>query len=445
MVKSFGGFKEVRTDESYEKLMFDYVKNICEEFGPREHCSPAEIEALKKTGKILEKYCDSVEAEEYDCHPRGFLGYIRWFIWFYIAALLLYWTDWTWWLGFNPAFLWPLSIVGAAMIAFAFIVLFLQLMYLAEFVDPVFPKKRSLNIVGKLKPKGKAERLVILGAHVDSAYEFTLSSKLGRGSYAVMIAGIVAAASLMAASIMKFMGILLMGYPAPLWPTPIPSINAVIYQSSSLLRAALGMLDPQILLWLVGAVFVFLVSYFFVNTRKLALGANDDLAGVAAIIGAAKYLSQNRPERTEVWIVAFGNEESMRGSKRFVEKHYKELAERRAYTVNVEMVGCSSPLVASTAEPMFLAKHSPEVYELLVEAGKATGIPVKTGAMPFGGTDSANFSRKGLLASALLRIGKETESLWHTPKDTPENVDAGKIREALEVLLEFVNLVDKKK
>ncbi|MBS7287314.1 MAG: M20/M25/M40 family metallo-hydrolase [Candidatus Freyarchaeota archaeon] len=435
----------VRTDESYEKLMFDYVKNICEEFGPREHCSPAEVEALKKTGKILEEYCDSVEVEEYECHPRGFLGYIRWFIWFYVAALLLYWTDWAWWLGVNPASLWFLSILGAAMIAFAFTVLFLQLMYLAEFVDPVFPKKRSLNVVGKLKPEGKAERLVILGGHVDSAYEFTLSSKFGRGSYVIMVAGIVASASLMVMAALKFIGVLLMGYPAPSWPTPIPALNTIIYQFSSVLKAAFGAFDIQLVLWLVGAVFVFLVSYFFVNTRRLALGANDDLAGVAAIIGAAKYLSQNRPKRTEVWIVAFGNEESMRGSKRFVEKHYRELAERRAYTVNVEMVGCGSPLVASTAEPMFLAKHSPEVYELLAEAGKVAGIPVKVGAMPFGGTDSANFSRKGLPASALLRIGKETESLWHTPKDTLENVDAGKIREALEVLLEFVNLVDKKK
>jgi len=435
----------VRTDESYEKLMFDYVKNICEEFGPRESCSPAEVEALKKTGKILEGYCDSVDVEEYECHPRGFLGYIRWFIWLYIAALLLYWTDWAWWFGVNPASLWFLSMIGAAMIAFAFIVLFLQLMYLAEFVDPVFPKKRSLNVIGKLKPKGEAKRLVILGAHVDSAYEFTLSSRLGRGSYIVMVAGIAASASLMIASALKFVGVLLMGYPAPFWPTPVPALNAVMYHASSILKAAFCMLDAQLLLWLVGAAFVFLVSYFFVNTRKLSLGANDDLAGVAAIIGAAKYLSKNRPERTEVWIVAFGNEESMRGSKRFVEKHYKELAERRAYTVNVEMVGCSSPLVASTAEPMFLAKHSPEVYKLLAEAGKVAGIPVNVGAMPFGGTDSANFSRKGLLASALLRIGKETESLWHTPNDTPENVDARKIREALEVLLEFVNLVDRKK
>ncbi len=433
----------MRTDKSYEEFMFNYVKKICEEFGPREPCSSAEVEALNETGMILKNYCDSVEEEEYECHPKGFLGYIRWFIWFYVAALLLYWTDWVWWLGLNPAPLWPLSLVGATLIAFAFTVLFLQLMYLAEFIDPVFPKKSSLNVVGKLKPKGKAERLVILGAHVDSAYEFTLSSKLGRGAYVLLALGVLFAASLMVASALKFLGVMLMGHP-PTWPTPIPVLNTVVYQLSYLLKPLIGVLDAQLAFWLVGAVFVFLVSYFFVNTRRVVLGANDDLAGVAAIIGAAKYLSQNRPEKTEVWIVAFGNEESMRGSKRFVEKHYGELAERRAYTVNVEMVGCNSPLVASNAEPMYLTKHSPEVYELLAEAGKNAGIPVGVAAMPFGGTDSANFSRKGLLASALLRLGKETESLWHTPKDTPENVDAGKIREALEVLLEFVYLVDKK-
>ncbi|MEM4679279.1 MAG: hypothetical protein QXP17_03195, partial [Candidatus Jordarchaeales archaeon] len=304
----------MRTDESYEKLMLDYVKSICEEFGPRESCSQAEVEALKKTGEILEKYCDSVELEEYECHPKGFLGYFRWFIWFYAVALLLYWTDWAWFFGVNPASLWPLSIIGAAIIAFAFIVLFLQLMYLAEFVDPVFPKKRSLNVIGKLKPKGSAERLVLPGAHVDSAYEFTLSSKVGRFSYVILAIAFMALTNLMVASALKFARILLMGH-LTFWPITIPTLNFALYYFLSLLKVMLGRLDTQLFLWLIGAVFVFLASYFFVNTRRIVIGANDDLAGVATIIGAAKYLSQNRPERTEVWIVAFGNEESMRGPK----------------------------------------------------------------------------------------------------------------------------------
>nr|MDO8061572.1 M20/M25/M40 family metallo-hydrolase [Candidatus Freyrarchaeum guaymaensis] len=433
-----------RTDESYEELMFSYVKEICERFGPRESCSPAEVGASNRTKEILEEYCDSVEVEEYYCHPKGFLGYIRWFIWIYVVALLFYWVDWAWWLGLNPSSLWPLSGVGASLIAFAFLVLFLQLMYLAEFVDPVFPKGRSQNVVCKLKPKGKPERLVLLGAHVDSAYEFTLSSVLGVGSYVIMALAILASAALMAASALKFVCTLLFGYPTPFPPTPVAPLNFALHWLASTLKHLFSVVDPSLVMWVAGGFFVFLVSYFFVNLRRVVLGANDDLAGVATLIGAAKYLSRNRLKRTEVWIVVFGNEESMRGSKRFVEKHREELDRRRAYTVNIEMVGCSSPLIAAKAEPMFLTKHAPEVYNLLVEAGEKAGIPVKSEVVPFGGSDSANFSRKKLLASQLVRLGRETASLWHTPRDTLENVDPKRIREALEVILEFVNLVDQK-
>ncbi len=433
-----------RTDESYEELMFSYVREICGRFGPREPCSPAEINASNRTKEILENYCDSVEVEEYYCHPKGFLGYIRWFIWFYAVALLFYWSDLAWWIGLNPADLWPLSGVGAALIAFAFLVLFLQLMYLAEFVDPVFPKGLSQNLICKLKPKGRAERLVLLGAHIDSAYEFTLSSVLGFGAYVMMVLAILSSVALMTASALKCACTLFFGYPTLSPPTPIRSFNFALYWLTFTLKPAFMTIDPMLVVWIIGGFFVFLVSYFFVNMRKVVLGANDDLAGVAALIGAAKYLSQNRPKRTEVWIVVFGNEESMRGSKRFVEKHREELARRRAYTVNIEMVGCSSPLIAAKAEPMFLTKHAPEVYNLLVEAGEKAGIPVKSEVVPFGGSDSANFSRKKLLASQLVRLGRETASLWHTPRDTLENVDPKRIREALEVILEFVNLVDQK-
>ena len=43
-----------------------------------------------------------------------------------------------------------------------------------EFVDPLFPREQGENIVGVIRPRGDVKRRVLVSAHTDSAYEFTL-------------------------------------------------------------------------------------------------------------------------------------------------------------------------------------------------------------------------------------------------------------------------------
>ncbi|MHA1526718.1 MAG: hypothetical protein ACTSQD_06775, partial [Promethearchaeota archaeon] len=152
------------------------------------------------------------------------------------------------------------------------------------------------------------------------------------------------------------------------------------------------------------------------------------LSAVAAIIELGKYFSKNKPENTEIWLVSFAGEEHMRGSKRFVSKYKQELMERDAMMFNLECLSGDVFLLA-TAEPMFFAKHSIEVVDLVKKAADDLEISIIVGPLKFLGSDSANFSRKGLKAN--------------TKNDIPERLSGGSIAKATEIALHFVELVDR--
>jgi Zn-dependent M28 family amino/carboxypeptidase len=185
---------------------------------------------------------------------------------------------------------------------------------------------------------------------------------------------------------------------------------------------------------------IFLALYL--RSNKVVFGANDNLSAVAAIIECGKYISQNRLKNTEIWLVSFAGEEHMRGSKRFVSLHHKELKERQGLLLNLECLSADRYLVA-TAENMFLAKHSPVVIEKVSQAAKRARIPVEVGPLRFAGSDAANFSRKGLHATTLFGLSSTgVPDYWHTLDDTPDKLFGPKMAKGAEIVLQFVYDVD---
>ena len=186
-----------------------------------------------------------------------------------------------------------------------------------------------------------------------------------------------------------------------------------------------------------------IILALYLRSNNVVMGANDNLTGVAAVLECGKFLSQHKPEQTEIWLVSFAGEEHMRGSKRFVSLHSKELQRRQALLLNLECLSAESFFVA-TAENMFLAKHSPIVVEKVVQAANKVDVPVKVGPLRFAGSDAANFSRKGLLATTLFGLSeKGIPNYWHTLKDTPDKLSGPSIASAAEVALQFVYDVDR--
>ncbi len=370
--------------------MIDFIKKVCNNIGPRIGGSEQEKEAGNLIHEEMSKFCDEVEKQEFECHPGGFLDYIWFTALFYVLGVISY-------------FFMPLLTV--IFILVGILLYFAQQCLTLEIIDFVFPKIDSFHVIGKIKPKNEAENLVLLGGHHDSAYEFPLLSKLGgKSTYLIMLALLITILNIIMAAIKIFIA--------------IPLLDLI-----------------QIILFIIGTPLILIIAKFL-RSNVVVMGANDNLTAVAALLEIGKYFSksENRPKKTD--------EEHMRGSKRFVSTNKKELKDRGAMLFNMECLSGDSFLLG-TAETLFFAKHSQKVVNIGKKAAEDLGIEIEVGPLTFAGSDSANFSRKGLDATTLFGIAKKgTPNDWHTKRDVPERLDGGKIAKGAGIALRFVELVD---
>jgi len=409
-----------RLDSSGQK-MIQFIHRICDEVGPR----PGGSESEHKAGKIIydefKEFCDEVNQEEFTCHPQGFLDFIWLTASFYILGFITYF------------FISP--ILSAFLVLTSIAIYSIQQNFLYEVIDFLFPVKTSYHVIGKIKPIQNPKKLVLLSGHHDSAFEFPLLSKLGGKSAFFIIFTIVGALLNIFLSLLK--SILLYSGKGS-----FDSGDPIKFMHNIQQLSVLDTIDLlQLVFFAIGSV-VILILALFLRSNRSVLGANDNLSAISAVLECGKYLSQNKPEQTEVWLVSFAGEEHMRGSKRFVSKHHEELVERRALLLNLEALSADEYLIA-TAEYMFLAKHSPQVYERLEKSANKINLPIKVGPLLFPGSDAANFSRKGLYATTLFGLPKKgTPIFWHTLQDTPDKLNGASIAKAAEVILQFVYDVD---
>jgi hypothetical protein len=415
------GEKRQRLDQTGQ-AMIEFIEKICNDVGPR----PGGSEAEQKAGTIIfnefSDFCDEVIKDHFTCHPQGFLD----FIW--ITALLYI-------LGFVSYFFMH-PFVSVLLISAAIGIYFVQQNLLWEMIDFLFPKKESFHVIGKIKPVNKpVKNLILLSGHYDSAYEFPLLNKLGGNSIYVIISTLLIAFLNIALGIVKTIFVVIdrnivqpsvFDFPHSIQnfilPTPIDWL--------------------QLFLFTIGT-FVIIILAIFLRSNKAVMGANDNLTAIAAIIECGRYLIANKPDQTEVWLIAFAGEEHMRGSKRFVSHYYEELKQRKAMLLNLECLNTNEFLLA-TAENMFLAKHSPTIVEKVAKAAKKVNVPIEIGPLRFAGSDAANFSRKGLPATTIFGLSETgMPSYWHSLEDTADKLNGSYIVRAAEIALQFVYDIDK--
>ncbi|UCG90673.1 MAG: M28 family peptidase [Candidatus Heimdallarchaeota archaeon] len=411
---------ERRIDPSGQR-MIDFIQRIYDEVGPRLAGSEEEIKAGNIIQDELTGFCDEVDQEKFSCRPGGFLDFVWVTALFYMAGIVAYFVA-------HPLLSSFLIFIGLG-------IYFVQQNLLYEVIDFLFPKKTEYHIIGKIKPREEPQKLVLLSGHHDSAYEFPLISKLG-GKLAILIifAVIGAVLSIFLGLLTTFLQLYLAGQISQVDPFTILRM----FQNFTILNV----IDfIQMILFLVGTILVITLA-LFIRSNKVVFGANDNLTAVATILECGRFLSQNRPNYTEIWLISFAGEEHMRGSKRFVTLHQKELQKRQALLLNFECLNADLFLVV-TVENMFLAKHSPLVVEKVVQAANKVNVPVKVGPLRFGGSDAANFSRKGLHATTLFGLANTgVPHYWHTLNDTPDKLSGPSIANAAEIALQFVYDVD---
>jgi hypothetical protein len=369
--------------------MRGHIQSICDRIGPRPPCSEAERKCAEYIRDEWQKHTDETALEVFACHPDAYRAAFRWPIALFIVSLSLY--------HLIP----PLSFACSAA---SLLILVFNLMLNRELIDRAFPEKKSCNVHARFDPQGPSDRTLIISCHHDANFAFPIVNRFG-SRFGLFMAIVVLSSVLLA--LLTFLHVLF-------------SITG----PESLLGGYHKVAFPFLVL-LVATVPIQLYVFLRVISEEPVLGANDNLTGVADCLLLAEHLSRraNRPERTTVWLASFGCEEfGIRGSKRFIEKHRKEIED--AYVLNLDMVGGKGTrLQAVTKEERNLVRLSPKMVRLVEEVARKEGIPLKTGPI-IAFTDAMAFAMNGIQATSLIALDdKGIVDTYHSVQDRPEHLD----------------------
>ncbi len=406
------------------RYALDLVKTICEQVGPGLPGSSQERERAEIIRQELETLlgADNVVVEEFQVAPGAFLGSFQLSAVLLLAAMLLNIS-----MGSFPgiaAWLTPLAALVLAILApLPFL---LEYSLYREVIDPFFPQKKSVNVIGRLRTSdtGTGQRLLMLSGHHDSALESTWIRFLGYGFYLTIPT-------------------LLLGYIVMLAMSAIQLAGSIAGNSGIIRFGTLG--------WVLLAyplVPAIIVAMFFNRGRKnggIVPGAVDNLSASAVVVAMCRFLVNNPgviPPGTEIRFISFGSEEAgLRGSRRYVERHYNELKKLDAWLLNFEMV--AYPEILITTSDVGGVQNSPEMVASLVQAAGQAGVPFKVAAYPTGGggSDAGSFSQAGFKAATLIpfKIPQQIVAFHHQKWDRPERLTIEPLLNVMKLSLEWIS------
>ncbi len=399
------------------------VKRICDEVGPGLPGSSKERERAEIIKKELETHlgAENVVVEEFTLAPGAFLGSLP------LSALLMLMAAL---LNISIANIggikpWLSAILALVFSVSAFLSFFFEYIKYFEFVDPLFRKTQSENVIGTLQKPGskKVERLLILSGHHDSALENTWIGLLGYGLY-ITVPTI-------------FIGLITMIVMSTIQLTGLITGNADIIR--------IGTLGWVPLIYPLGPAVIF--GMFFNRGRKnggTVPGAADNLSACALAVAMCRFLVRNPsyiPEDTEIRFISFGSEEAgLRGSRRYVAAHLDELKHLDVRLLNFETV--AYPEIVISTSDVGSVKHSPDLVDSVVAAAERAGVPHKVKPSPTGGggTDAGSFSQAGLKAVTLLpfKVPQQLVAFYHQKEDTPEILTIEPLLNVLKLTFEWI-------
>lgn len=401
----------------YTNYAIKSIKNVCKNFGPRPVGSEAETKAQEYMQADLEKFCDTVERQEYKCSDKAFMS------WVLIGAILMILNVVFYTLG--------IAVAGFALSAITLFLILGEFIFYKPVLDMFFPKVTSGNVYGIRKSSGETKKRIILCGHTDSAFEWTYTYKGGRPAVALIIVTAIVS--------------ILLGLGA--------NIYAMIHfggVTGGIVWGQEGNLVLKILAILMClTVPVLIMAMRFVNYKMPVTGATDNLSGCFISSAVAKFLSDNdiRFENTEVAVLLAGGEEAgLRGSKAFAKANKDMLHEAGVETVFVSIDTICQLEFAKIYEKDMTGtvKNDKRVVNLLKNAADNIGLDVKVGPIELGSTDAAAMSQAGVPAAAFVAMDPTPARYYHTRLDTVDAISPQAIDAGVKFALETVFLYDEK-
>ncbi len=391
------------------------IKKVCKEVGPR----PAGYEGEKKGQDYVEKLmtpiADEVKRESFTLSPKAFMSWVMVDgILTLVAAIfgiLCFAFD------MPPVVETILRVVSAVLVVLAVFFLLGEFLFYKQVLDPFFKKEESSNVICTRKASGETKRRIIIGGHMDTAYEWRYTY-LGGSKMVTMV--IVSAV----------LGLLItLGF----------SIAGFFVDNRT---AEIVMLVVQAL-----TIPALIAVMFFVNWKLPVDGAADDLTGVFTAMAALLYFKHNdiRLENTEIVAMSVGaEEEGLRGSKAFAKAHSDEYKNDGVETVFIALdtlrdYEFMSVITKDMTGTVGLDKQG---CALVKKAADNAGVPVKLSTIPLGSTDAAAMQQGGIKSVAFTSMDPAPARYYHTRDDNVSVLEMKTLEDSLKVVLETIYLFD---
>lgn len=390
------------------------IKRVCEQIGPRPAGYEGEKKAQDYVEKVMTPIADDVTREKFTLSPKAFMSWVTIDGVLALIAAILGIIAFT---GLVPAVASAFHIASVVLCVVAVVFLVGEFLLYKKVLDPFFKKEESSNVICKINATGEVKRRIIIGGHIDSAYEWRYTYTGGSKMVTTVVAGAVL--GLLMTLVVGIIGLF----------TDPESINIV-------------------LIVLQAIVVPFLVSVlFFVNWKLVVDGANDDLTGVFTAMATLLYLKHNniRFENTEVITISMGaEEEGLRGSKAFAQAHINEFKNDGVETVFLALDTLRDYEFMSviTKDMTGTVALDKQACALVKKASENAGMNAQYGTIPLGATDAAAMQQGGIKSVAFTSMDPAPARYYHTRLDTIKMLEMKTIEDSLKIVLETVFLFD---
>ena len=390
------------------------IKRVCEQIGPRPAGFEGEKKAQDYVEKVMSPIADEVTRESFTLSPKAFMSWVTIDGVLALIAAVLGIVAFT---GAVPQLADIFHIASIVLCVISIFFLVGEFLLYKKVLDPFFKKEESSNVICKIKAKSEVKRRIIIGGHIDSAYEWRYTYMGGPKMVTAVVAGAV-------------LGLLL---------TLVVGIIGMFTDNSS----------ANIVLIVLQAIVVpFLASViFFVNWKLVVDGANDDLTGVFTSMAVLLYLKNNNIsfENTEVIAVSMGaEEEGLRGSKAYAELHGDEYKNDGVETVFVALDTLRDYdfMGIVTKDMTATVKLDSSACALMKKASENAGVNVNFTTTPLGSTDAAAMQQGGIKSVAFTSMDPAPARYYHTRLDKVNMLEMKTIEDVLKIVLETVFLFD---
>lgn len=381
---------------------------IITDFGPR----LAGSDSCKKTANYiyntLSEYCDEVHKEEFIIHPASFSFYIKFLPIMFVLGSLLF---------FLHSQLVIIPLIGLLLGLFMMIIIFGTYKHI---FDPLFPKKKGINVWGQIEPTGEVKQQILLSGHHDSAREIRILASPFQKFYALAI---------------------LIPY--------FFFLYAIIIFLIDLLGSKDLQTSPILIMGFILS-FPFIGIYYFMLSSKGTPGAGDNLIASVLVSELAKYLhhDKNNPvnflKHTRIIFASFDAEEAgLRGAASFMNTHQGYLHQFPTFHLNFDSLYNFNEFHILTKDINGFISLSLDMVEDMIKIGKNHGIELQKLQMPFGGgaTDAAESARIGIPATTILAMPTNIVRegmVYHTRNDTVKYIEPKVVEECLRMAWDYL-------